>query len=83
MVGPGFVGLVGPSVGLGVGGVVSPPGKVDPISPILMFANLMLALGKFASMSAGTPESLGQEPLLTPGVLGSSSRGKSLSSQSI
>ena len=22
-----------------------PPGKVDPISPILMFANLMLALG--------------------------------------
>ena len=59
---------MGPSVGLGVGGVVSPgdddalcdlvdylamdcvdvylpPGKVDPISPILMFANLMLALG--------------------------------------
>jgi len=53
-----LVGLVGPLVGRGVGGVVSPPGKVEPISPILMLENLMLALGKLASMSDGTPESL-------------------------
>ena len=35
-----------------------PPGKVEPISPILMLENLMLALGKLASMSDGTPEFL-------------------------
>lgn len=41
--------------------------KVEPMGPNLMLEKMTLELGTWASMSAGTPESVPQEPRAAPG----------------